>query len=94
LFDHVPFEAVNVWPDCGVPLTVGVAVFAGAAVRGCTTSLGCEMAELEPPEFAAVTTTRSRLPMSPAVAIRTFDVSPGTFAQEVPDALHRCHWYA
>src|SRR4051794_32330220 len=31
-FDQVPFDAVNVCPTCGVPVTVGGAVLTGAAL--------------------------------------------------------------
>jgi hypothetical protein len=59
---QVPFEAVSVWPCCGVPEIVGAAVFASATAL--TAEVWLLVAEALPPEFVAVTTTRIVLPMS------------------------------
>ena len=65
---HPPGTAVSVWPCCAVPVIVGSAVFDGGVDAPCTTAVAFDVAFVGPTEFFAVTTTRSVLPTSPAVA--------------------------
>ena len=62
--DHVPGDAVSVWPCCAVPDTVGGDVFAGAVALAATTAVWAESAVALPAEFEAVTWTRSVEPTS------------------------------
>jgi hypothetical protein len=63
---QVPFVVVSVCPSCGVPEITGSAVFAtGIAV---TTELALLVAVWVPAVFVAVTTTRTRRPISLGVS--------------------------
>jgi hypothetical protein len=55
--------ALNACPCCGVPLIVGGAVFTGAG-NALTVCVWVEVADVEPPALAAVTTTSIVLPTS------------------------------
>ena len=62
---HVPAWAVSVSPSRAVPEIVGGLVETGAAGF---TDAGAEAASARPAAFVAVTTTRTRLPLSAAAA--------------------------
>ena len=63
--------AVRMRPATNVPEIDGSTTLRGAplVVDCCTTSVGFDVAVAEPVAFDAVTWTRSRLPMSPAVSV-------------------------
>ena len=90
--DHVPALADNVCPSAVEPETIGSAVFAGASAA--TTPVTADVAEDDPVELLAVTTTRSVVPTSPWPSAYVAPVAPATFAHAPPDALQLCHWYA
>ena len=81
---QVPLLAVSVCPTCGVPDTVGGAVFRGLAGAACTTAVAFEVALAEPSEFAAVTRTRSRCPTSACRTVYRLKVAPEIAVQPSP----------
>ena len=56
-------------------------------------SVGDAVAVAVPVVFRAVTTTAIVEPTSTAVGMYDEAVAEAMFAQPVPEALHRCHWY-
>src|SRR5690349_15478454 len=87
---HTPGSADNVCPACAVPLIAGNDVLLGATGAGATTSVGSELALLEPALFVAVTTTRIVEPTSADTAVYVFDVAPLMLPQLLPFASQRC----
>jgi hypothetical protein len=68
-------------------------VFAGGVTGAAVTSaVGFEVADVEPPVFVAVTTTRIVKPMSPAVSRYVGLVAEAMFVQPLPLTLQRLHW--
>jgi hypothetical protein len=63
LFVHDPVVVISVSPRVAVPLIAGATVFEGAG-GSATVAVWAEVAELDPPALAAVTTTRMVWPMS------------------------------
>jgi hypothetical protein len=68
-------------------------VSSGRAGAHFTTAVEDETALVLPPGFLAVTTTRSRRPLSAAASLRALAVAPAILAQRPPAGLQRCHWY-
>ena len=58
-----------------------------------TTSVGADVAVLEPPALLAVTATRSVEPTSAASTPNVEAVASGISTQPAPLASHRRHWY-
>ena len=92
--DHEPGLTVRVLPSCGLPESVGAAVFFGAEPVAFTTSVGRETAMPEPLLFVAVTCTRRRLSTSPDDTVYVWLVAPVMGVQLPAWALQRSHWYA
>ena len=72
VFDHEPVDALSAFVSCAVPVTAGAVVLTGAAGgatgSGTTTLEAALVADVEPTEFEALTTTRSVRPTSPATS--------------------------
>jgi hypothetical protein len=66
---QVPFEAVSVWPSCGVPSIVGGAVFDGGCGGGATAEVTAETAVADPTALVAVTATAIPSPTSASVGV-------------------------
>jgi hypothetical protein len=87
---HVPVEAVKVVATTGEPEIVGSNVLFGTA-GAVTTAVGADAATAEPPEFEAVTRTRSVKPTSPTVAVYVLPVAPASAAHVAPAGSQRLH---
>jgi hypothetical protein len=90
---QVPWLAVSVVPDCGVPEMLGAAVFVGAVVLE-TTADGAEVAWAEPSAFVAVTVERIVWPTSPDAAVYVAAVAPAIVVRDAPLASHWLQAYA
>ena len=55
--------------------------------------LGAEVADVEPTELVAVTTTRIVRPPSAATSRYLLALAPGISTQAPPEASQRRHWY-
>src|SRR6266516_6184873 len=76
---------IDVWPFCSLIAPCG---------PGCeTTPVGEELAELEPLESVAATTTRNVAPTSADCTVYVCVVAPAMLAQLLLCASQRCHWY-
>jgi hypothetical protein len=87
---QVPFVVVRVWPDWGVPDTVGREATAGGVAV--TNAVGAEGALALPPLFVALTTTMSVCPTSALAAVYVVAVAPEMLLQFAPVESQRCHW--
>jgi len=95
--DQVPLEPVKVEPWLALPEMAGSAVSEGAVAaegEGATTEILPEVADFEPDEFDAVTTTRIVPPTSADVSTYVELFAPATDAHPEPLASQRRHWYA
>src|SRR5437763_10107905 len=91
---QVPGFAVSVPPTLASPVIVGAAVFAGPeAVAAATLAVGTLVAEFEPSELLASTTTRAVLPWSALANLYVCVVAPAIAWQPAPLASQICHWY-
>jgi hypothetical protein len=91
---HDPLAPFKVDPWLALPLTVGRLAFEGAVAAlaaAATTAVCADVADLEPNEFVAVTTTRIVPPTSAAARTYVAEFAPGTDAQPDPAALQRRH---
>lgn len=87
---HDPAAAVSVSPTCGVPLTVGGAVFAGAAIPA-TMEVPAEAAVPEPSRLRAVTTTSIVWLTSVEANVYALTVAFAMSAQFLPVELQSAH---
>src|SRR3982075_56784 len=65
---QVPVPAVSSWPSLRIPVIVGTAVFTSGIAA--TRPVAADVAEAEPAEFVAVTTTLSVVPTSGGASFR------------------------
>jgi hypothetical protein len=95
--DQEPLEPFNVEPWLALPVTVGRVVSEGGVAaegEGATAGVCAEVANLEPDEFVAVTTTRMVLPTSLDMSRYVGLFAPETEAHPEPLGSQRRHWYA
>jgi hypothetical protein len=59
-----------------------------------TVAVAAELAGVDPPALAAVTTERMVLPTSLAWSVYVLEVAPEILMQLPPPLLQSCHWYA
>src|SRR4029079_19336291 len=85
---QAPRMVSTVCPSVGVPSDGGQLLTGGACA---TTALGSELTPLVAP--AAVTTTRTVLPMSDRASVYVSPVASAMSLQACPAASHSCHWY-
>ena len=76
-------------PEVGQPFATG----GGVVVFALTTAVSFESELAEPSEFFAVTRTRSVWPTSAFLSRYVEESAPPMFAQPLPCALQRRHWY-
>jgi hypothetical protein len=87
----VPVVAERVWPSCGVPVTVGGAVFAGGdgGADPPTGSVSGDARLVDPTPFFTATTTRSVEPVSADCTVYFAEVP--TVVHDAPKMSQRCH---
>ena len=92
--DQVPLEPVNVEPWLALPEMAGRAVSEGAVAaegEGATTEVWPEVADFEPDEFVAVTTTCIVSPTSADASTYVELLAPDTEVHPEPPASQRRH---
>ncbi len=84
---QVPWLAVSVEPTVALPLIPGAAVLIGGPP---TTAVAAELAEFDPAELVAVTTTASVVPMS-LVVTEYVELVSELLVQFAPAESQVCH---
>jgi hypothetical protein len=77
-------------PSIRVPVTLGKLVLLGKSAA--ISPVGAEVAEVEPAELVAVTTTRSVFPTSPETSESADPTAPEISLHDAPALLQSCHW--
>src|SRR5690348_16048373 len=91
LLVHDPLEVESDWPSVACPVTGGAAEADGGG-GGATEAVADDVAEPDPAELVAVTTTRIVWPMSATASVYVLWVAPLMFEQLAPEPSQSCHW--